>query len=251
MDIHQKLTWIWIGVAVLTFFYLLFFKTAPYGRHSSLTWGPTISNRWGWIFMELPALLLFFYFFISNQIYFNKVVLIFLILWFIHYFNRSLVFPFRIKTNGKRMPVIVMLSAIGFNSVNTYLIAVFLAENPDLYPDSWLNSWQFLLGILLFLVGFFINQYSDYILINLRKPGETNYKIPNGFLFKWISCPNLFGELIEWLGFAILTSCLPAWSFFIWTFANLVPRAIAHHKWYLERFTNYPSNRKAIFPYLY
>jgi hypothetical protein len=29
------------------------------------------------------------------------------------------------------------------------------------------------------------------------------YKIPQGGLFRWLSCPNLVGEMIEWIGFAI------------------------------------------------
>lgn len=244
-------TWIWIGVAVITFFYLLFFKTAPYGRHSSVNWGPMISNRLGWILMELPALLLFFGFFYTQKEFISYGVAVFLVLWFIHYFNRSVIFPLRIKTAGKKMPVVIMLSAIFFNTINTGIIASYLANNSEQYGLDWFTTWQFVLGLTLFVTGFFINQYSDYLLINLRKPGETNYKIPNGFLFRFISCPNLFGEVIEWLGFAIMTWCLPSWAFFIWTFANLAPRAISHHKWYLQKFPNYPKSRKAILPFVW
>jgi len=244
-------TWIWIGVAVITFFYLLFFKTAPYGRHSSVNWGPMISNRLGWILMELPALLLFFVFFYTQKEFISYGVAVFLVLWFIHYFNRSVIFPLRIKTIGKKMPVVIMLSAIFFNTINTGIIASYLANNSEQYGLDWFTTWQFVLGLTLFVTGFFINQYSDYLLINLRKPGETNYKIPNGFLFRFISCPNLFGEVIEWLGFAIMTWCLPSWAFFIWTFANLVPRAISHHKWYLQKFPSYPKSRKSILPFVW
>ena len=248
---HTSFTLIWIFVAVLTFFYLLFFQTAHYGRHTSTTWGPTISNRFAWFLMELPALALFLYFFISNTLYLNNVVLIFVLLWCLHYVNRTIIFPLRIKTTGKKMPMVIVLSAIFFNTINTYLIAVYLAQHPERYHLEWMSSWQFIVGTILFIVGYAINQYSDYLFINLRNPGETNYKIPHGFLFRWISCPNLFGELVEWLGFAIMTWCLPSWSFFVWTFANLVPRAIAHHKWYLKKFENYPKDRKAIFPFLW
>lgn len=149
------------------------------------------------------------------------------------------------------MPVVIMFSAIFFNTVNTFIIATYLAKHPERYGVEWFTTWQFILGFVLFVAGFFINQYSDYLLIHLRKPGETNYKIPNGFLFRFISCPNLFGEVVEWLGFAVMTWCLPAWAFFIWTFANLVPRAISHHKWYLQKFPNYPKSRKAIFPFVW
>jgi hypothetical protein len=69
-------------------------------------------------------------------------------------------------------------------------------------------------------------------------------------MFRLISCPNLFGELIEWFGFALLCWNLPALTFFIWTAANLIPRAISHHQWYRKKFNDYPSERKAIIPFL-
>jgi len=39
-------------------------------------------------------------------------------------------------------------------------------------------------------------------------------------------------------------------TFLIWTIANLLPRAMNHHKWYIENFENYPKDRKAIIPKL-
>jgi len=247
----KTFTWGWIILAVITFIYLLFFKTAPYGRHTSQSWGPTISNKLGWIIMEFPALFGFLAFFFVKAEYTNKVVFLFLILWCVHYVNRTFVFPFRIKTKGKKMPLVIALNGAFFNTINTYLIASFLAENPTNYTVEWFSTWQFILGFVLFVLGFWINQYSDYLLIKLRNPGETNYKIPHGFLFKYISSPNFFGEILEWLGFALLTWCLPSFAFLLWTIANLVPRAIANHKWYHNKFENYPKDRKAIIPFIW
>ena len=41
----------WIAIAVVIFF-SLFFVVAPYGRHIKNGWGPNISARLGWVFME-------------------------------------------------------------------------------------------------------------------------------------------------------------------------------------------------------
>ena len=71
-----------------------------------------------------------------------------------------------------------------------------------------------------------------------------------GGLFNQISCPNFFGEVLEWFGFAIMTFNFGSLSFFIWTCCNLIPRGIAHHRWYNEHFKDYPTKRKAIIPYL-
>ena len=69
-------------------------------------------------------------------------------------------------------------------------------------------------------------------------------------MFRLISCPNHLGEIIEWTGFFIIALNLPALSFTLWTFFNLVPRALNHHEWYKEYFDNYPKNRKAVIPYI-
>lgn len=251
MSFYDYFVYGWIALAVVTFFYLLFFNTAPYGRHSSTNWGPVVSNRAGWILMELPALLFFILFFFLQKPTLTVALISFFVLWVIHYTNRSLIFPFRIKTDGKVMPVIIMLSAVLFNTVNTYIVASHLGSNWEKYNTAWLYTPQFIIGFALFVIGFVINQYADYRLINLRKPGETGYKIPQGFLFNYVSCPNLMGELIEWTGFFVMTWSLPTFTFALWTFANLAPRAVAHHKWYQEKFENYPKERKAFIPFIW
>jgi steroid 5-alpha reductase family enzyme len=148
------------------------------------------------------------------------------------------------------MPITIVGSAIGFNLVNAGLNGYFLA-NFETYTNDWFTSWNFYLGLTIFVFSFLANQISDNILIHLRKPGETGYKIPNGFLFKYISCPNHLSELLQWTGFAIMAWNYPATTFLIWTAANLIPRAIAHHKWYNTYFEDYPKNRIALFPKLW
>ena len=239
----------WTLLGVIVFFALLLI-TAPYGRHTKSTWGPLIDNKLGWFLMEICVLFALFHFIYYGT---NTVTLvngIIIALFSFHYINRSIVFPLRIKTNGKKMPVAIMLMSITFNTMNGFLIGYYLGEF-KIYENEWLQSPQFIIGTLLFFTGMFINWQSDGILINLRKPGETGYKIPTGGLFKYVSCPNLFGEVLEWFGFAILTWSLPGLAFFVWTFANLVPRAIAHHSWYLEKFSDYPKERKKIFPFIW
>ena len=48
----------------------------------------------------------------------------------------------------------------------------------------------------------------------------------------------------------LLTFSLPGLAFFVWTAANLVPRALAHHRDYRARFTHYPAQRRALIPFL-
>lgn len=249
LEQYKLFTWTWIAVAVVTFIVLLKI-TAPYGRHTKSTWGPLIDNKSGWFIMEFFVLLVLFYFIFTGSNVQSAVNIIILILFGLHYVNRSIVFPLRIKTNGKKMPVSIMFMAMFFNLVNGFLIGYYLGEFM-VYPIEWLRSPQFITGTIVFAAGMFINWQSDTILINLRKPGETGYKIPQKGLFKYVSCPNLFGETLEWAGFAVLTWSLPGLAFFVWTFANLIPRALSHHKWYKEKFEDYPKERKAVFPFLW
>jgi hypothetical protein len=240
---------IWMAIA-LVLFPILLKVTAPYGRHTHRRWGTTIANRFGWIVMEIPALLCFIFFFYFSAPPERGISWIFLLLWGFHYLNRSLIFPLRIKTTGKEMPVIVMLLALVFNFINGSINGYhFGTLNPD-YPISWMRDIRFISGSILFIGGMFINWYSDRILIDLRKNNRNGYSIPHGFLFRYISCPNFFGEIVEWAGFALMAWSLPALSFVLWSFTNLVPRALDHHRWYLDTFKDYPKDRKSIIPFL-
>ena len=246
---YTAFTWAWIAIAGAVFV-LLLFVTAPYGRHTKQTWGPLINNRMGWFIMEFFLLVILFYFILTGENEQSLVNMIIIGLITLHYLDRSLIFPFRIKTKGKKMPLVIMLMALGFNLSNGYLFGYYLG-NFKVYTIDWLTTPQFIIGSVIFITGAVINKHADTVLINLRKPDETGYKIPQGGLFKYISCPNLFGEVVEWLGFAILTWSLPGLAFFVWTFANLVPRAISHHKWYLNKFEDYPKKRKAVIPFIW
>ena len=71
-------------------------------------------------------------------------------------------------------------------------------------------------------------------------------------MYKWVTSGNYFGELLEWIGFAVLTQCNAAYVFVIWTFANLAPRAYAIRKKYIKEFGNKGvGNRKCLIPYIF
>jgi 3-oxo-5-alpha-steroid 4-dehydrogenase 1 len=241
------LVYIWIGIALVSF-PLIIKIAAPYGRHTSKKWGFLIDNKIGWIIMESPALLVFAGFFLFGKAHHTIATWIFFGLWVFHYINRTFVFPFRLRTKGKKMPLAIVAMALCFNLVNGFINGYYLGSLATIYTLHWLWDPRFIIGIVLFISGMYINWWSDDVLIHLRKPGETGYIIPQSGLFRYISCPNHFGEIIEWFGFAIMTWSLPGLAFFVWTVVNLLPRALHHHKWYTQKFPEYPKNRKALFP---
>ena len=248
----EFICYIWLAIAIAVHI-TMFFITAPFGRHTKTSWGPMIDNKLGWFIMELPSFGIMGYFLFFGTYSFDSYVWILFALWMFHYANRTFIYPLRIKATDKKMPITIVGNAILFNFMNAGLNGYFLSElaSPTAYDSNWLTSPHFITGAILFVVGMYINWKSDHLLINLRKPGETGYKIPKGFLFNYVSSPNLFGELIEWSGFALMAWNLPALTFMVWTFANLVPRAKNHHDWYKNKFEEYPKERKAVFPYIF
>jgi protein-S-isoprenylcysteine O-methyltransferase Ste14 len=239
------LVWILVGGIV---FPLLFKITAPYGRHASAV-GPVLPAWLGWMLMEAPSPLgMLLCFWVGDNR--GAATLAFLILWQFHYFNRTILYPLRKTGQQAPMSLLIAGSSIFFNLINAGTNGYYLfVIGPD-RGQEWLVDPRFIGGLALFLVGFGINYQSDRILMGLRKPGESGYKIPHGGLYRYLSCPNYFGEIIEWLGWAILTWSLSGLAFAFWTMANLLPRALAHHRWYQQKFPDYPPDRKAIVPFV-
>ncbi|MCW3085669.1 MAG: hypothetical protein JWP12_3035 [Bacteroidetes bacterium] len=252
LETLKIVAYIWLAVAVIVHI-VMFFITAPFGRHTSGKWGPMINNKLGWLIMEFPSFAIMLYFLLRGKHSFDSYVWILFCCWIFHYINRTFIYPLRIRSTPKKMPLFIALSAVFFNLMNAGLNGYYLGELAPAsdYTISWLCSPRFITGAVLFVGGLLINWKADAILIQLRKPGETGYKIPKGFLFEYVSSPNLFGEVIEWSGFALMAWNLPAFTFLVWTFANLVPRAKNHHDWYVKTFPDYPKKRKVIFPYIF
>ena len=244
---HGGLVWAIFLIAVVSFASLSVLA-APYGRHyPGKGWGPHISNRAGWVLLELPSAVLFLGVYFSGAAAFQAVPLVLLGAWQCHYLNRTFVYPLRIRTAGKKMPLLVVVCGFTFNSINAYVNARFISEFGE-YGSEWLADPRFLAGFALFLSGLALNLHSDSILLRLRKPDESGYAIPRGGAFRYVSCPNYLGEIVEWAGWALATWSPAGLAFFVYTAANLVPRARSHHQWYQERFPEYPASRKSLIP---
>lgn len=237
----------WIALG-LVLFPVQLFVTAPYGRHGQNAPGPKIPNRFGWMLMEAVSLVVFAGLFLLGPTEKTAPTWVFFALWSGHYINRSLIYPWRIQTHGKTMPIAITASAAFFNLVNGGLNGLQLGWVGYSYPTAWLSDPRFIVGLAIFALGAAINIWSDNRLIALREQADDDYAIPRGGLFNWISCPNHFGEIVQWWGFALMCWNLPALSFAIWTTANLVPRALSHHQWYRREFPDYPRDRRAVVP---
>lgn len=249
VQIYYYLLYAWIALAVIAFPFLLR-QTAPYGRHANSNWGPMISNQLGWMIQEGVAPFFISFWFFTGTIEKTNTSYFFYGLYVLHYIYRSYIFPFRTQTKGKQIPLVIVGSAVFFNFCNTFFLGYYLGNIGGNFDNSYFTNPLFVVGIVVFFIGVYINVKSDNMLIALRKPGEIGYIIPRGFLFEKISCPNLFGEMIEWLGYGIMNASLAVFSFPIWTVVNLLPRALDHHRWYHLKFPDYPKERKAVVPFI-
>lgn len=235
-------------VLAIVMFTVLFFITAPYGRHRRAGWGPSLNPRIGWVLMELPCVILFAWVYFLGWSSARLVPLVLFSFWELHYVQRTFIYPALMQPSATPLPVTIMAMGWIFNAINASLNAITLTHFPAGYPDGWLADPRFLVGVAIFFIDFTINVHSDHTLRNLRKPGITGYKIPRGGFFRWVTSPNYFGEIMEWCGWAVASWSLAGIAFAVFTLANLAPRAKAHHKWYHANFPDYPKNRKALIP---
>ena len=237
-----------IFATAVVVFVLLFFVSAPYGKFRRKGWGLTIRAKWAWLIMEFlsPALILYFFITADQK---NIPQIVFVSFWLLHYIHRTFLYPFTQSGRDKSFPIVIVMMAMIFNSLNGFVNGYGVFYLYD-YDVSWLTSWQFITGVILFIAGFSINKTADELLRKFRKESPYEYILPKGWLFNYISSPHYFGEIVEWGGWALMTWSLPGLAFFVFTFANLLPRAISSHKWYRSNFPDYPAGRKAVVPFL-
>ncbi len=252
-DFYYTVMGVMVGIGFIVFFVLLRI-TAGYGMMYTPKWGPALSNRIGWILMELPAFGGMLLLWLLSERVTQAGAMVCGLIFLAHYFQRTFIFPLLMRGHS-RMPVIIMLCGMVFNLVNSYLIGgwLFWLAPENFYDAGWLTSWQFIAGCAIWVCGVAVNMRSDYIVRHLRKPGDTRHYIPRGGMYRYVTSANYLGELIEWAGYALLTWSLAGLVFFYWTFANLAPRARSLHARYISEFGDEyrKLNRRYLIPFIY
>ena len=240
-----------MAVTALAVFVALHYFEAGYGYLFDRRYGPPMPNRIGWVVMESPVFILMLILWAASERMLQAAPLTLFLLFEAHYFQRSFIFPLLIRGNSK-MPLGIVLMGMLFNTLNALMQGgwIFYVSPADYY-DGWFAKPY--IGGALFLAGMAINLHSDYIIRHLRKPGDTHHYIPRGGMFRYVSSANYFGELLEWVGFAIASWSWAGAVFAWWTFANLAPRAASLRRRYErefgEEFTR--LKRKRIIPFIY
>lgn len=238
-DLIYPFTVAFIALSAPLTFYFLQLRPAPYGRFYQRGWGKRVSSKWGWLLMEIPAVVVSTFVYFQGEFADQAASLFLYSLWMFHYLYRSFIYPFYVHRSSNNMSFTVILSAFLFNIINGFNIGYALSSSP-------LDGF-FIVGTIIFIIGFGIHFYSDWLLKKIP-PGE--YRILDHFLYRYVCAPNYLGEAIQWLGYAIAVWSMATSAFALFTFANLIPRALKSREWYLETFPDFPQKRKAIFPFI-
>lgn len=253
LNVFQVFLIVMAVIAVIVFV-CLFFVDAGYGKFYQPKWGPSVSNRLGWVLMEAPVFIAMLFLWWLSDRRTDPVRLLFLLLFELHYFHRSFIFPLQIRGKS-RMPLSIILMGALFNTLNAFMQGgwIFYLSPDKYYPAGWLTGLPFLVGTAVFFAGMAINIKSDSIIRNLRKPGDTGHYLPKGGMFRYVTSANYFGEFIEWTGFAILTWSWAGAVFALWTFANLAPRAARIYDMYSREFPDELDTKKTkrMIPFIY
>lgn len=120
----------------------------------------------------------------------EPAVLVPFLLFQLHYFQRSFVFPLLMK-GASRMPLAIMAMGIVFNVLNGYMQGawIFYLAPADMYGTGWLSTPCFIGRSALFFFGMALNWHSDYVVRHLRKPGDTRHYLLQKGVYRLRSQP--------------------------------------------------------------
>ncbi|MEH6589261.1 MAG: DUF1295 domain-containing protein [Halioglobus sp.] len=251
MSFYSFATYGVLGSTVIILFFLLMVD-APYGKRDREGWGPAMPIRWSWLLLEIPSFIVPLCILLVADTTPGWPGLILIAFWLGHYFHRSFIYPFfsMRPRPGATFKVLMLVLGAPMNAVIGAMMAMMVLTEPHLQDNAWLLSPPFIAGMVLCAGGLFLAKWADAVLLGLRKPGDSSYSIPRGGAYRYISCPNYLGEILQWTGFALAAYSLAGLAFALYSIANLLPRALSSHKWYREQFEDYPAQRRAVVPFV-
>ncbi|OAX41464.1 hypothetical protein K503DRAFT_863857 [Rhizopogon vinicolor AM-OR11-026] len=106
-------------------------------------------------------------------------------------------------------------------------------------------------GAAIWLFSEISNLITHIQLRNLRPAGSRKRAIPQGYGFNLVSVPNYFFEFLGWLVITVLTGSYASWVFLAISTYQMYVWAVKKHRAYRKEFgSEYPKDRKAMFPFI-
>ncbi|CAK9049901.1 unnamed protein product, partial [Durusdinium trenchii] len=144
----------------------------------------------------------------------------------LHYSYRGWIYPYLLRPHPGARSNFSLMPALGGLQSSGFIWAEAFAEEDQ----------SFLLGLLLYFSGFIALVYHDYLMRELRSSPGPRYRIPHGGLFDYATQAVYFCELWTWLGFFLMSWGPNGLFIFLVSCANLIPRSVASHQWYVKTF---------------
>ena len=109
------------------------------------------------------------------------------------------------------------------------------------------------IGLGIFILCEVGNLICHIMLSNLRPPGTKERRIPRGFMFEYVVCPNYTFEIFAWVGFSIMTNLYLSWAFTAFGFYQMTEWAFKKHQNYKKDFGKEYTDlrrKKVIIPFV-
>lgn len=212
------------ALAVIVFV-ALYYVRAGYGMFHTPKWGLSVNNKLGWVLMEAPVFLVMLYLWWNSSVRFDAAPFLFFLLFELHYFQRSFIFPFLMKGKS-RMPLAIMLMGVVFNVLNGLMQGewLFYLAPEGLYTDAWLSTPSILylasalplpgiLAVFLFNMTMPVTLWAAARVMPGAKGfafGLMTFALFLGFLPSWLGWPSLLAGPAGY-GLMALTSLALLW----------------------------------------
>ncbi|ODV93138.1 hypothetical protein PACTADRAFT_35774 [Pachysolen tannophilus NRRL Y-2460] len=225
--------------------------------------GPQISWKLVFFLEYLGPLIIhpIFYFVIFPPERFNLVSLLSYILIMLHFMKREYETFFIHVFGNSTMPLFNLFK----NCFHYYFLSGVLIAGTVYSPDrlrekggiwsyifhvSERSNNQIIAIVFLWLIAELSNFQCHKILADLRNDGSKDRKIPEGFLFNYVTCPNYLCEILAFFSYALLNGNWSSFLFLIISTTQMYFWAVKKHNDLKKRFPQYPKNRKVLVPFV-
>lgn len=148
---------------------------------------------------------------------------------------------------------------LGYYSVIGLTVLCQVPANVSNGKDLFMQiCWYHILGIMMYIWASVHQHRCHVILANLRKSKSgkvvsLNHSVPFGDWFERVSCPHYFAELLIYIAMAIIFGFqnLTWWLAVMFVLFNQALAAVLCHEFYVNKFSCYPTHRKAFIPFLF
>ena len=216
----------------------------PYSKFRT---GVGVNSRTGLALAYTTPIIIYITFWIEGGAPQSRYHLIVLAAFLLHFIRRILeilfVNSYSRPTSLRALVPIALL--YGGAAASSAFFQVHTAGQPTSSPT-------FMLGTVVFGLGELLNGYHHWLLARLRPPGVRTYVVPRGGLFGWVASPHYLGEILSFVGYAMMSDLLPVWGNALVVSAYLSSRANSNLKWYQREMPlRIPTGWRRLVPFAY